>query len=110
MELLKLTCSGCGGALEVARAAVIEDGQAVVIRRGEIIRCPFCGTEYAVGEELPVTMVVNTAFDQRGQRVGNQVNITGHGNIVGSGNESAVVHDDFLIAASGIVINGLRIR
>ena len=92
MELINLQCVGCGASLEVKPSAVIEDGAAFIVRRGQVIRCPYCGREYVVGEELAPIVVAEqfTAFDQRGQTVGAQVNITGSGNIIGNGSRSCV--------------------
>jgi len=91
MKLINLQCAGCGALLKVKPSAVIGDGETFVVRRGQVIHCPYCGREYVVGEELSMVPMVATAFDQRGQTVGAQVNIAGYGNIIGNGNRSRVV-------------------
>lgn len=78
MELINLKCSGCGSSIEATKTQVVEDGEQVIVRRDEVIVCEYCGNRYIVGDEIPLLVIErHTAFDQRGQQVGQQFNYCG---------------------------------
>jgi uncharacterized Zn finger protein len=78
MNIIEIKCTSCGAPMRVTADEVKRNGEVAAVREGQVLRCDYCGTEHAAGYKTNVVRVHRqTAFDQRGQTVGRQVNVTG---------------------------------
>lgn len=91
---MELKCQNCGGQLQFNESQVKAGHGWVVWQSHDALTCKFCGTEFVRGDNLSEdkgslgdttvtngdnnTVIRNTVFDQRGQKVRSSVNISGN--------------------------------
>jgi len=91
--MVPLICTQCGGQLEAEEDKVFVAGDTVIVLSSGKLHCPHCGTDFEPGSQMSKAPdgASFSAFDQRGQSVGRQINIVGDGNVIGSGNSRVVI-------------------
>ncbi len=61
--MIELKCKNCGGKLLVADGDVLAANDVAIVRRGSLLRCEHCDTEYSPGDELH--LAVNVQVQQK---------------------------------------------
>lgn len=75
--LKPLICTQCGAQLKYDESKVFfADDVAIIIGVGTVLKCDHCGTQFQSGEQIPMT-IESVTFNQAGQTVGMQVNVSG---------------------------------